>query len=126
MTARLSNLLFFSRYLSPVSARAHRRGRILELRRVNPGIPEGRIQRRCRECDHRELQKQVSGNRPTVTEVTISVWDDLDPRGLKKYTETMHLPPSESAKVTYKLVCMGEDQGWRWKINSAKGIPVVN
>jgi hypothetical protein len=57
----------------------------------------------------------------TVTEVTIAVWDDLDPRGLKKYTETMHIPPSESAKVTYKVIYMGDDQGWRWKVDSAKG-----
>ena len=61
-----------------------------------------------------------------VTEVTIAVWDDLDPRGLKKYTETMHIPPSESAKVTYRVIYMGDDQGWRWKVDSAKGIPLVN
>ncbi len=58
----------------------------------------------------------------TVTEVTIAVWDNLDPRGLKKYTETMRIPPSESAKVTYKVVYMGDDQGWRWKVDSAKGV----
>ena len=61
----------------------------------------------------------------TVTEVTISVWDELDPRGLKKYTETMHLPPSESAKVDYEVVYMGDDQGWRWAVDSAKGVPLV-
>jgi hypothetical protein len=58
----------------------------------------------------------------TVTEVTIAVWDELDPRGLKKYTETMHIAPQETAKVTYKVVYMGDDQGWRWKIDSAKGV----
>ena len=62
----------------------------------------------------------------SVTEVTIAVWDDLDPRGLKTYTETMHIPPSESAKVTYKVIYMGDDQGWRWKIESAKGVPLVH
>ena len=61
----------------------------------------------------------------TITEVTIAVWDDLDPRGLKEYTETMHIPPSESAKVTYKVIYMGDDQGWRWKVDSAKGVPTV-
>ena len=58
----------------------------------------------------------------TVTEVTIAVWDELDPRGLKKYTETMHIPPQEMAKVTYEVVYTGDDQGWRWKIDSAKGV----
>ena len=62
----------------------------------------------------------------TITEVTISVWDELDPRGLKKYTETMHIPPSESAKVVYEVVYMGDDQGWRWKVDSAKGVPLAN
>lgn len=62
----------------------------------------------------------------TITEVTISVWDEYDPRGLKKYTETMHLPPSESAKVVYEVVYMGDDQGWRWKVDSAKGVPLVD
>ena len=61
----------------------------------------------------------------TITEVTISVWDEFDPRGLKKYTETMHLPPSESAKVAYEVVYMGDDQGWRWEVDSAKGVPLV-
>ena len=61
----------------------------------------------------------------TVTEVTISVWDEFDPRGLKKYTETMHVPPSESAKIDYEVVYMGDDQGWRWEVDSAKGVPVV-
>jgi len=61
----------------------------------------------------------------TITEVTISVWDEFDPRGLKKYTETMHLPPSESAKVVYEVVYRGDDQGWRWKVDSAKGVPLV-
>ena len=61
----------------------------------------------------------------TVTEVTISVWDEFDPRGLKKYTETMQLPPSESAKVVYDVVYVGDDQGWRWKVDSAKGVPLV-
>lgn len=61
-----------------------------------------------------------------ITEVTIAVWDDFDPRGLKKYTETMHIAPSESAKVTYEVIYMGDDQGWRWKIDSAKGVPLVN
>ena len=58
----------------------------------------------------------------TVTEVTIAVWDDLDPRGLKKYTETMHIAPKESARVTYEVIYMGDDQGWRWRVDSAKGI----
>ena len=58
----------------------------------------------------------------TVTEVTIAVWDDLDPRGLKKYTETMHIAPQESARVTYEVIYMGDDQGWRWKVDSAKGV----
>ena len=48
--------------------------------------------------------------------------DDLDPRGLKKYTETMRVAPQETAKVTYEVVYMGDDQGWRWKIDSAKGV----
>jgi len=61
----------------------------------------------------------------TITEVTISVWDEFDPRGLKKYTETMHLAPSESAKVVYEVVYRGDDQGWRWKVDSAKGVPLV-
>ena len=54
------------------------------------------------------------------------MWDDFDPRGLKTYTETMHIPPSGSAKVAYEVVYMGDDQGWRWKVDSAKGIPVIN
>ena len=58
----------------------------------------------------------------TVTEVTIAVWDDLDPRGLKKYTQTMHIPPQEKQKVTYEVIYMGDDQGWRWKVDSAKGV----
>ena len=62
----------------------------------------------------------------TITEVTIAVWDDLDPRGLKEYTETMHIPPQETAKVTYAVIYMGDDQGWRWKIVSAKGTPLVH
>jgi hypothetical protein len=61
----------------------------------------------------------------TITEVTIAVWDDYDPRGLKKYTETMHIPPSGSARVTYDVVYMGDDQGWRWKVESAKGVPLM-
>ena len=61
-----------------------------------------------------------------VTEVTIAVWDDFDPRGLKKYTETMYVPPSEEAKVTYEVIYMGDDQGWRWKVDSAKGVPLIN
>ena len=61
-----------------------------------------------------------------VTEVTIAVWDDFDPRGLKKYTETMYVPPSGSAKVTYEVIYMGDDQGWRWKVDSAKGMPLIN
>jgi hypothetical protein len=61
----------------------------------------------------------------TITEVTIAVWDDLDPRGLKEYTETMRIPPQEMAKVTYEVIYMGDDQGWRWKIVSAKGTPLV-
>lgn len=58
----------------------------------------------------------------TVTEVTIAVWDEHDPRGLKKYTETMHIAPQQDARVTYEVVYMGDDQGWRWKIDSAKGV----
>ena len=61
-----------------------------------------------------------------VTEVTIAVWDDFDPRGLKKYTETMYVAPSESAKVAYEVIYMGDDQGWRWKVDSAKGVPLIN
>jgi len=61
-----------------------------------------------------------------ITEVTIAVWDDFDPRGLKKYTETMYVPPSESDKVAYEVIYMGDDQGWRWKIDSAKGVPLIN
>ncbi len=62
----------------------------------------------------------------TITEVTIAVWDDLDPRGLKKYTKTMHVPPQQKAKVTYEVIYMGDDEGWRWKIDSAKGVPLAN
>ena len=58
----------------------------------------------------------------TITEATIAVWDDLDPRGLKKYTQTMHIPPQEKEKVTYEVIYMGDDQGWRWKVDSAKGV----
>ena len=61
----------------------------------------------------------------TITEVTIAVWDDFDPRGLKTYTETMNIPPSGEQKVEYEVVYMGDDQGWRWKVDSAKGVPVV-
>ena len=61
----------------------------------------------------------------TITEVTIAVWDDLDPRGLKTYTETMNIPPSGEQKVEYEVIYMGDDQGWRWKVDSAKGVPVV-
>ena len=61
----------------------------------------------------------------TITEVTIAVWDDLDPRGLKKYTETMNIPPSVEQKVEYEVIYMGDDQGWRWKVDSAKGVPVL-
>jgi hypothetical protein len=61
----------------------------------------------------------------TITEVTIAVWDDFDPRGLKKYTETMNIPPSGEQKVEYEVVYMGDDQGWRWKVDSAKGVPAV-
>jgi hypothetical protein len=38
----------------------------------------------------------------------------------------MHIPPSESAKVTYEVIYMGDDQGWRWKVDSAKGVPSVH
>ena len=62
----------------------------------------------------------------TITEVTIAVWDDFDPRGLKKYTETMNVPPGGEQKVEYEVIYMGDDQGWRWKVDSAKGVPVVN
>ncbi len=58
----------------------------------------------------------------TITEVTIAVWDDLDPRGLKKYTETMNIPPSGEQQVAYEVVYMGDDQGWRWRVDSAKGV----
>jgi len=61
----------------------------------------------------------------TITEVTIAVWDDFDPRGLKKYTETMNIPPGGEEKVEYEVIYMGDDQGWRWKVDSAKGVPVV-
>ena len=61
----------------------------------------------------------------TITEVTIAVWDDFDPRGLKKYTQTMHIPPSAEEKVEYEVIYMGDDQGWRWKVDSAKGVPTV-
>ena len=61
----------------------------------------------------------------TVTEVTIAVWDDFDPRGLKKYTQTMRIPPSAEEKVEYEVIYMGDDQGWRWKVDSAKGVPSV-
>lgn len=61
----------------------------------------------------------------TITEVTIAVWDDFDPRGLKKYTQTMHIPPSEEGKVEYEVIYMGDDQGWRWKVDSAKGVPTI-
>ena len=61
----------------------------------------------------------------TITEVTIAVWDDFDPRGLKKYTETMNIPPGGEQKVEYEVIYMGDDQGWRWKVDSAKGAPVV-
>ena len=61
----------------------------------------------------------------TIKEVTIAVWDDFDPRGLKKYTETMIIPPSGEQKVEYEVVYMGDDQGWRWKVDSAKGVPTV-
>jgi hypothetical protein len=61
----------------------------------------------------------------TVTEVTIAVWDDFDPRGLKKYTQTMRIPPSAEEKVEYEVIYMGDDQGWRWKVDSAKGVPTV-
>ena len=60
----------------------------------------------------------------TITEVTIAVWDEMDPRGLKKYTETMNIPPSGEQKVEYEVVYMGDDQGWRWKVDSAKGVPL--
>ena len=58
----------------------------------------------------------------TITEVTIAVWDELDPRGRKTYTETMHLPPAETVEVAYEVVYMGDDQGWRWKVESARGV----
>lgn len=61
----------------------------------------------------------------TITEVTIAVWDDLDPRGLKHYTETMNIPPGDEKKVEYEVIYMGDDQGWRWKVDSAKGVPVM-
>ncbi len=61
----------------------------------------------------------------TITEVTIAVWDDFDPRGLKKYTATMNVPPSGEQEVEYEVVYMGDDQGWRWKVDSAKGVPLV-
>ena len=61
----------------------------------------------------------------TVTEVTIAVWDDFDPRGLKKYTQTMRIPPAAEEKVEYEVIYMGDDQGWRWKVDSAKGVPSV-
>jgi hypothetical protein len=61
----------------------------------------------------------------TITEVTIAVWDDLDPRGLKHYTETMNIPPGGEEEVEYEVIYMGDDQGWRWKVDSAKGVPVM-
>ena len=62
----------------------------------------------------------------TVTEVTIAVWDDFDPRGLKKYTQTTNIPPAGEEQVGYEVVYMGDDQGWRWKVDSAKGVPLVH
>jgi hypothetical protein len=62
----------------------------------------------------------------TVTEVTIAVWDDLDPRGLKTYTQTMDIPPAGEQQVSYEVIYMGDDQGWRWKVDSAKGVPLVH
>ncbi len=62
----------------------------------------------------------------TMTEVTIAVWDDFDPRGLKKYTQTMNIPPSGEQRVAYEVVYMGDDQGWRWKVDSAKGVPLIH
>jgi hypothetical protein len=77
-----------------------------------------------RELTHEELGKLKATLFGFTTDyrVTFENWDELDPRGLKKYTETMHIPPSESAKVTYKVIYMGDDQGWRWKVDSAKGV----
>lgn len=57
----------------------------------------------------------------TLTEMTISVWDDLDPRGLQTFTESMKVPPQETGKVTYEVAYMGDDQNWSWRIDSAKG-----
>ena len=62
----------------------------------------------------------------TITEVTIAVWDDFDPRGLKKYTQTMNVPPAGEQKVEYEVIYMGDDEGWRWKVDSAKGVPLVH
>lgn len=62
----------------------------------------------------------------TITEVTIAVWDDLDPRGLKKYTQTMNIPPAGEQQVAYEVIYMGDDQGWRWKVDSAKGVPLIH
>lgn len=58
----------------------------------------------------------------TLTEMTISVWDDLEPLGLQTFTETMKVPPLETGKVTYEVAYMGDDQNWSWRIDSAKGV----
>lgn len=66
----------------------------------------------------------VENNNPnlTLTEVTITVWDDDDPAaGREEYSEAVRIGPGESAEVKYTVHYRGSEIGWKWDVAAARG-----
>lgn len=57
----------------------------------------------------------------TITEITIAVWDESDPSGLREYRQEVSVAPLDSAVARYTVHYDGDDQTWAWKVASAKG-----
>ena len=59
----------------------------------------------------------------TLTEVTIAVWDESDPRAKRaEYSEAVMIAPRTSATVKYTVHYRGDEMGWRWAVVAARGI----
>lgn len=58
----------------------------------------------------------------TITEITIAVWDESDPSGLREYRQEVNVAPLGSSVAKYTVYYKGADQTWTWKVASAKGI----
>jgi hypothetical protein len=59
----------------------------------------------------------------TLTEVTIAVWDESDPRSNRgEYSEAVMIAPRTSATVKYTVHYRGDEMGWRWAVVAARGI----